>query len=439
MKDFMEKVKTKAQHAELYQVTVTETPVRFENNRLKGIDTREGRVSALRLVKDGKLGFATTTGTDLDQLLEKALATARFGRQWEAPFPTQANLPQVDLFHQSTTAIEAKEMVDIGQEVMEALRECHADALASATVNRSESTISLANSNGFAGSYSRSMFSLFGSIELVDGKNLLSVYKGFRTGKLEDQVSRTISYLVESFKHGQTNVPLTSDNYTVVFTPLALGDVLYPLLACANGKAVEKGFSPWKDKLGQQLFSRQISLYDDPTLAYGPGSNLFDGEGIPAAPTTIIDRGEVSSFLLDLGTAHSLGMAPTGNGYRTRPDELPSPSTSNVVLEAEQTQPLAQIIGSLKKGVIIHSLMGAWAGNPYTGQVNGNIDLGFLVENGEVVGRVKDCMVSVNAFDAFKHQIEAVSQEREWGSNLWGSYMLLPHVCLGDISISTKA
>lgn len=438
MKNFIRKAKTKAEHVELYQVTVKETPVQFENNRLKSIDTREKRVGALRLVKDGKLGFATSTGLDLDCLLEKALTTAQFGRKWEAPLPGDAPLPSVELFHPSTTAIETKTMVEMGQQIVDALRQCHKDALASSLISRSESTVNLVNSNGFAGKFSRSALTIFGGAELVEGKNLLSVFKGVRTGKLEKQQDETIQFLTENFKYGLTNAPITSDDYTVVFSPQGLGDILYPLMACANGKAVEKGFSPWKDKLGQALFSHQISLYDNPTVAYGPGSCLFDGEGIPAAPIAIIDKGVVSNFLLDLGTAHSLGLKPTGNGYRSQADALPAPGSSNVVLEAEHTQPLQTIIGGVKKGLLIHSLMGAWAGNPYTGQVSGNINLGFLVENGQIVGRVKDCMVSINAFDALKENIEAVSTEKEWGSNLWGSYMLLPYIQFGNVSVSAK-
>lgn len=438
MKDFIRKAKTRAQHVELYRVTAAETPVKFENNRLKSIDTKEQRISALRLIKDGKLGFATTTGTDLNQLLEKALLTARFGRDWQAPLPGPASLPSVELFHPSTADISSDKMVDMGQRVVEELRQCHPEALAYATLNRRESTVSLVNSSGFAGSYSRSIFSFMGSVDLVEGKNMLCVYRDIGTGKLEDQVNQAVKYMVDTFNKGRKNVSITSGAYPVVFTPQAMGDLLYPLLACANGKAVEKGFSPWKDKLGQQLFSPRITLYDDPTIAYGPGSAVFDGEGMPAAVTNIIKKGVISNFLLDLDTAHSLGMKPTGNGYRGSAVDLPAPGNSNVVLEAEGTEPLQEIMGGIKKGVIIHSLMGAWAGNPFTGQVSGNIDLGFLVEKGEVVGRVKDCMMSINVFEAFKSRIEAVSQEREWEPDYRGMSMLLPYILFDDVSISTK-
>lgn len=433
MKDFITRAKQKASQVELYQVTVTETPVRYENSRLKGIDTTEKLTNALRVVKDGKLGFATSTSTDLDQLLEMALATAQFGRDWDVELPGSATLPQVEMNHPSTE-LDIDEMVMIGGEAIARLSECHPDALASSSVSTRKTTTRLINSHGFEGEYTKSTASMYGFVELTEGKNMLGMYEGFVTGKVEDQVDKTIRFIVDNFQHGRTNVPINSGDYTVIFSPQCMGDILRPLLACANGKAVEKGFSPWKDKLGQKLFSEQVSLIDDATLAYAPSSCLFDGEGMVANRTAIIDKGVVNSYILDLVTAKALGMQPTANGFRGKADDLPGPSTSNIVLDVANNQPLEQLIGSVERGIIIHSLMGAWAGNPYGGQVSGNIDLGFLIEDGKIKGRVKDSMMSVSVFDAFREQIAGASTEKDWA---WGS-MLLPHLKLSNVSISTR-
>lgn len=429
--EFIKRATQKAQQVELYQVHVTETPVRYKNNKLKTIDTSEKRVNALRVVKDGKLGFATSTGADLDQLLDMALTTAEFGRPWDVALPGQTGLPQIELAHPST-AVEIDAMVYTGAEVIKQLRECHPEILASAQLSTRKATARLINSQGFSGEYSKSMFSMLGMAELTEGKNMLSLFAGFSSGKLEDQVERTVRQLVENFEHGRTNVPIRSGNYTVIFSPFCLGDILRPLLACADGKAVEKGFSPWQDKLGEKLFSPQFSLYDDPTIPFAPASCPFDGEGIAAKRTALIQDGRVNSFILDLATAQALGMKPTGNGFRN-PDSLPGPGNSNIILELAETQPLEQLIGSVQRGVIIHSLMGAWAGNPYSGQVSGNIDLGFLIEDGQIKGRVKDCMVSVDCFRAFREQIAGASTEKEWAWN-----MLLPHLVLSDVAINAK-
>lgn len=432
MQDFLTRAKKKAQQVELYQTIVTETPVRYENNKLKGIDTTEKRLHALRIVKDGRLGFATSTAADFDKLLDAALTTAQFGREWDIPLPGQTALPQVELQHPST-AVKVDDMVNMGAKAIRRLQGCHPNLLASATVNTKTGTTKILNSQGFAGEYSKSTFSFMGSIDFTEGKNMLSMYSGFFTGKLENQTEKVLLDLIENFQHGRTNVPVKSGEYSVIFSPHGMGDIINPLLACANGLAVEKGFSPWKDKLGEKLFSDQFSLYDDATIPYAPASCLFDGEGIPASRTAIIEKGKLNSYILNLVTAKALGLKSTGNGFRSSAGELSGPDNSNVILEVANTQPLDQLIGSVQRGIIIHSLMGAWAGNPYSGQVSGNIDLGFLIEDGQIKGRVKDCMMSVNVFEAFRTQIEGASAEKEWSWN-----MLLPHLKLGGVTINTK-
>lgn len=412
---------------------MTETPVRYENNKLKSIDTSEKRINALRVVENGKLGFATSTSSDLDQLLDMALTTAKYGRPWDAPLPGATELPPVELEHPSTN-VSIDTMVDLGTKAMNRLKTCHSEALATVQLSTRKTVVRLINSQGFSGEFNKSVFSMLGAAELTEGQNMLSLYSAFVSGKLEDQVEKTVEFIVDNFQHGLTNATIPSGDYTVIFSPPCLGDILRPLLACANGQAVAKGFSPWKDKLGDQLFSPHFSLYDDATIPYGPASSPFDGEGIATKQTKIIDQGVLKSFLLDLRTAQDLDLQPTGNGFRSRLDELPRPGSSNVVLDVAGGVPLQELIDSTQRGIIIHSLMGAWAGNPYTGQVNGNIDLGFLIEDGQIKGRVKDCMVSVDCFQALRDQIIGASAEKQWA---WNN-MLLPHLKLSNIAVNAK-
>jgi len=92
---------------------------------------------------------------------------------------------------------------------------------------------------------------------------------------------------------------------------------------------------------------------------------------------------------------------------------------------------LKDMIADIKEGLVVSGLMGAWAGNPFSGEVSGNISYGLKVANGELVGRVKNCVFSLNSFGAFRDDLEAISSEREWFFT-----SLLPHVLLKDVSIS---
>ena len=53
-----------AQDAELFWATHQDTPVTFEANRLKLVESRDTSGIALRIVKDGRIGFSSTTNME---------------------------------------------------------------------------------------------------------------------------------------------------------------------------------------------------------------------------------------------------------------------------------------------------------------------------------------------------------------------------------------
>ena len=65
-----------------------------------------------------------------------------------------------------------------------------------------------------------------------------------------------------------------------------------------NGKAVLEGASPLRDKLGEQVFDKKLSLWDDATIAYGVGSYPLDDEGVPGQRLPLVANGVVMRFPL---------------------------------------------------------------------------------------------------------------------------------------------
>ena len=63
MEHILAQAKKVAEEAEVFQVSSEETQVHFEANRLKQIQTKQQTSVALRIVKKGRIGYATTTET----------------------------------------------------------------------------------------------------------------------------------------------------------------------------------------------------------------------------------------------------------------------------------------------------------------------------------------------------------------------------------------
>src|SRR5437867_8153331 len=88
-----------AQQAEVFAVETNETPVRFEANRLKEINARQTSGVALRVIVNGRIGFASSTKPGhLDELVAAAIETAPFGPEAHLEFPRDGEAPAVDVF-----------------------------------------------------------------------------------------------------------------------------------------------------------------------------------------------------------------------------------------------------------------------------------------------------------------------------------------------------
>ena len=75
MRELLSLAKKKAQEAEVFLTTHEETPATFEANRLKQLQTTQRTTVGLRLVKEGRIGFASSTSLeDREMLIDKAVA-----------------------------------------------------------------------------------------------------------------------------------------------------------------------------------------------------------------------------------------------------------------------------------------------------------------------------------------------------------------------------
>jgi PmbA protein len=71
----------------------------------------------------------------------------------------------------------------------------------------------------------------------------------------------------------------------------------------------------------------------------------------------------------------------------------------------------AQLVQHMDSGIIIDQILGSGAG--MSGDFSINVELGYRVKNGEILGRIKDTMVSGNVYTALK-QIMALGADIDW-------------------------
>lgn len=433
MEDILSQALKSAQEAEVYQVTSEETPVRFETNRLKQILTRQGTVTALRLVKDGRTGFSTTSRQDgAGGLVSMALAVSPFGALAKFDFPARQTYHRVSVFDPDAEKMTREEMTQVGQCLIDAVRANTPELICEASFTRAIAHVRLLNSHGGKVNFRRSFFSLNVEGVLTRGTDMLFVGDSEASSQPIKEFRTIADRVITQLENSRRQAAVSSGSLPVVFNPRSVAQALMmPLAVAFNGRVVLQGASPLGKKLGEKVFDEQFSLSDDATIPYAPRSCPCDDEGVPGRRTALVEEGRVTSFLYDLQTAGQAGARSTGNGSRST-GGLPSIQPGSLVIGQGKVSP-EELVRNMKEGLVIEEVMGAEQGNVLGGDFGGNVLLGYKVENGEIVGRVKNTMISGNVYDILKGGL-AFSNQSRWV----GGMLKTPHLYVERLSVSSK-
>ncbi len=432
MEEILDIARRQADSAEACRVTSVRTPVQFEANRLKQIQTKESVSIALRLVKNGKMGFAQASGhIAAADLVNMALETSEFGYPVDFRFPALGPYQEVAVYDPQVEHIGIDSMVSLGQAVVDAACANTPGILCEGSVSRGTSIFEIAVSGGGRASCRRTNFSISMDGMLVRDGDILYVGDIRSSCRPITDPQPVASEIIRQLDLARNNASIGSGALPVIFTPFGVaGSLLAPLISAFNGKTVLDGASPLKDKKGAVIFEGKLCLFDDPTIPYQPGSTPFDDEGMPAKRNALIDHGKVVQFYYDLHTAALAGSVSTGNGGRS--GGMPAPSVHALVIEGGKTSP-ADMIKDMKEGLIIEQMMGAEQGNILNGDFSGNVLLGYKVEKGEITGRVKDTMVSGNVYQLLK-EVLAIGNDGRWIAG----YVNTPSIYCPSISVAAK-
>jgi PmbA protein len=430
VQQIVEKAAKKAQGVQATLLTQDTSAVDFENDHLKSAQSSQRTQIEVKVIVDGKLGISTTTDPqDIDGVVSRALEAAQFGTPVHFELPGPQELEQVKIFDPALLPLQKPEMIRMGQQMMDMILAYNPEILAGASVYKTVSKVEYANSRGVHYTADHTDFNVGAGGQLVRGTDILfagqNVAQKKRAVDLEDIATQAIEY----FRMAETIAPLESGEMPVVFTPHGLTALMLSLTLAIDGKSAYLGASPLRDKLGQQIASPGLTVVDDPLVEYGPNTSAFDNEGMPHKVTPIIEKGVLRNFIYDLDTAGRAGMNPTGHGSSRR--------LTNLVI-SPGTVPYASMLHDVRHGLLVHEYLGLGQGNPINGEFSVNLFLGYKIENGKLVGRVKDVMLAGNAFVALK-DITAISQEREWVSDqFFGFTGLYPYIQVGKLSVTAK-
>ena len=421
----IEKAMRKAQGAQAALGQTEATNISFEDDKLKSAGVTQTTGMRVKVVVDGKIGLSHTTDLDdVDGVVARAMEAAAFGSTAHFQYPGPQEGSDVEVYDDAVHAVTKEEMVRIGEGMMALVKAYRADILVSAGVRKNMSTRQFANSAGMEFTTETTSFGVGVSGQWVRGTDILQAGHGFGWKKRDIDHLAIAGKAIELLKMAENIAPIKSAAMPVIFSPEGMSVLLLALKLGLNGKNVFLGSSPLAGKLGAKIAHEAFSITDNPLLDYASGSGKYDGEGTPHQVTPLIERGLLRNFLYDLDTAGRAGTKTTGNGVGCNP--------TNLVIKEGDT-PYEEMVKNTKEGLLVHNVLGLGQGNPASGEFSVNVQLGYKIEKGEIVGRVKDVMLSGNSYDAIK-DIAAIGDKAEWA----GGSVLTPPIQVARLSVVAR-
>jgi TldD protein len=175
---------------------------------------------------------------------------------------------------------------------------------------------------------------------------------------------------------------------TVVLAPGWSGILLHEAVGHGlEADFIRKKTSLFAGKLGQQVGSSKVTVIDDGTVANARGSINIDDEGNPGQRKVLIENGILRGYMYDAHNAKLMGQQSSGSGRRQSFKHLPIPRMTNTYLAPGDDLP-EDILRSVSRGLYCANFGG--------GQVditNGNfvfeISEAYEIENGKLGRPVK--------------------------------------------------
>lgn len=297
------------------------------------------------------------------------------------------------------------EMCDINRpsedELMNLAAECESIALSKAGITNSEeaeagycySQNALMTSDGFFAEYQKTFFHLHVSVLASRDSDLQTDYAFSNATYFSDLKSPSdiANTAADRTLRKLGSQKIQSCKVPVIFDRRIASQLLNSFISSINGNAIVKGTSFLKNKLHNEIFSKDISIYDRCAVDRGLRSRPFDSDGLACTDLCIINNGRLQSFLLNTICANKLNMESTVHAAGF--DDI----APNNVSIANGSETFDELLGHISKGLYVTNTLGNGL-NHVTGNYSQGV-AGFWIENGEILYPVHEITIAGNFLD----------------------------------------
>jgi PmbA protein len=434
--------KEEATQAEAYAITGRTSSIYIDDNIPKIADTKTETGLGIRFILGKRIGFTSSTllSETLEDVIARAKSIAKLSREDDKftslASPKKASVSSDKFYHQETAKADSSVLLEKAMNIVE-----------------STNTEKVSVPNGVLRSSSIE-FHVQNSIG-VDAASKSTMVYGYFTAKAEDSgevgegVQRCWSQDLFQIDFHKIGKKLQSQALEVikakpfkekwsdivgVLAPSEAGEMLGSLVTSAvSGSNVNKGRSPWADRIGEEVAHKSLTIYDNGLSEKGLLSAAVDDEGIPMQTTTVIEKGVLKSYLYDQYNAKQVDMESTGNGMRRNASDAQGrytlvPTSRGTTLEIQPgSKSLDDVISEIKRGIYIEHFAYPQV-NAMSGTFSNEIRNGVLIENGELTTQIKYALWVGNLYESIKQELQLTTNLEIHSAGFIPVSVLLPTI-----------
>jgi len=237
--------------------------------------------------------------------------------------------------------------------------------------------------------------------------------------------------------------PAVKGRFKAVLDPRIAGTFIHE----AVGHACEADYiinnqSILAGRLGEQIASEQVTIFDDSTLNGGWGSEKYDDEGVPTEKRVLIENGVLKGYILNRESAKKLEMQGNGGARAASYSYKPIVRMSNTYL-APKDFSFEELIETVKEGVYVKGSRGGQV-DPAKGVFQFSAEEAFLITKGEVDKPLLDVSLSGSILETLK-KIFAIGKDIEHHPGFCGKDSQFipagdgsPHIAVQEIIVGGR-
>ena len=419
--------------------------IRITDSEIAEVKQNQERSLAVRIIHQKRIGSATTSNLDKNDVVESALKSTSLVKPknyWKSlPLSSKFSSLQ-NVFDKKIENISGEQSADIAYTMINSAIKDKRVTTVSGSLNIVFEKIEIANSNGL--NCSDKATYIAGIINADSNVGSLPV------SGIGDMSSRTTNgFDPESIGKEASDMCVNSLNpqkcefetCSIIFEPYAIGEMLaFVFSSNFNLKVYSEKRSCFVDKIGEKIAHESFSLIDDPHHPEGIGSKPFDDEGTPTMPRPLIDKGIFANTFSDSFYAFKENKESTGNASRPgspvgrSAQPIPFPSPHNLMINGKGTSK-DEMIKNTKNGLLVGRLWYTYAVNPERGDFSCTARSGIkIIENGEIKNSGKSVRIVHNLPVLFQN-ISAIGNDTRNVLNWHSLPAITPSVQVEGIKI----